>query len=89
MSFSWYQHAPILILNCLLCLSTINYLFIFKKNGIQKENTSKVGKKFQIFFRNLIYMMWVPYTYSNDLLLIIIDQDFLILFPMTLILPGY
>lgn len=29
MSFSWYQHAPILILNCLLCLSTINYLFIF------------------------------------------------------------
>lgn len=34
-------------------------------------------------------MLWVPYIYSNYLLLIVIDQDFLILFPMTLIIPGY
>lgn len=46
MSFSWYQHAPILILKCLLCLCTL-IIFLFFKNGIQKENTSKVGKKFQ------------------------------------------
>ena len=67
-----------------------NYLsFYLKKMAFRKKIKSKVGKKFQNFFQNLIHMMWVPYTYSNYLLHIIIDQDFLILFPMTLIIAGY